>query len=146
MSHALARSFLLAGVGALLATLGACSRAPDREAAVRAVLATAESAAEARDVGAALELVSADYGDEAGRDRAALRAFVRGWFALNPRIELLVTVQGIEFPDANRARVRLLVASVTRGAGLSVDGDRFVVELIDENGDWRLLRTARARD
>lgn len=57
-----------------------------------------------------------------------------------------LTVQGIEFPDANRARVQLLVASVTRGAGLSVDGDRFVVELVDEDGSWRLLRSSRARD
>jgi hypothetical protein len=142
MMHTLPTLCLLA----LVTILSACGAAPDRETAVRAVLAAAETAAEARDVGAALELVSADYADEAGRDRAALRGFVRGWFALNPRIELLVTVQGIEFPDANRARVRLLVASVTRGAGLSVDGDRFVVELVDEDGDWRLLRTARARD
>jgi NAD(P)-dependent dehydrogenase (short-subunit alcohol dehydrogenase family) len=130
----------------LVAVLGACGRAPDRETAVRAVLEAAEAAAEARDVGAAIELVSADYGDAAGRDRAALRAVVRGWFALNPRIELLVTVQGIEFPEANRARVQLLVASVSRGAGFSVDGDRFVVELVDEDGNWRLLRSSRARD
>jgi hypothetical protein len=52
----------------------------------------------------------------------------------------------VEFPDANRARVRLQVASVSRGAGLSVDGDRFVVELLDEDGEWRLLRASRARD
>lgn len=131
---------------ALVAALGACGDTPDRETAVRAVLEAAEAAAEARDVGATIELVSADYGDEAGRDRAALRAFVRGWFALNPRLELLVSVQSIEFPDANRAKVQLQVASVSRGAGLSVDGDRFVVELVDEDGSWRLLRTARARD
>ncbi|MEZ5458070.1 MAG: hypothetical protein R3E65_01680 [Steroidobacteraceae bacterium] len=128
------------------AVLAGCSAAPDRETAVRAVLDAAEAAAEARDVGAAMDLVSADYGDDAGRDTAALRAFVRGWFALNPRLELLVAVQGIEFPESNRARVRLQVASVSRGAGLSVDGDRFVIELVDEDGEWRLLRAARARD
>ncbi len=134
-------------LGAVLGVaLTGCGSAPDRETAVRAVLEAAETAAEARDVSAAMELVSADYGDDAGRDRAALRAFVRGWFALNPRIELLVNVQGVEFPDANRARVRLQVASVSRGAGLSVDGDRFVVELLDEDGEWRLLRASRARD
>lgn len=128
------------------ALLAACSAAPDRETAVRAVLEAAEAAAEARDASAAMELVSANYGDDAGRDRAALRAFVRGWFALNPRIELLIDVQGIEFPEPNRARVRLQITSVTRGAGLSVDGDRFVVELLDEAGEWRLLRATRARD
>ncbi len=131
---------------ALAVLLAGCSPAPDRETAVRAVLEAAETAAEARDVSAAMQLVSEAYGDDAGRDRAALRAFVRGWFALNPRIELLVAVQGIEFPESNRARVRLQVASVTRGAGLSVDGDRFVVELLDEGGEWRLLRATRARD
>lgn len=146
-SLALRVRLLRAVVGAALAALlAACSPAPDRESAVRAVLEAAETAAEARDVGAAMELVSADYGDDAGRDRNALRAFVRGWFALNPRIELLVAVQGIEFPESNRARVRLQVASVTRGAGLSVDGERFVVELLDEGGEWRLLRATRARD
>jgi hypothetical protein len=141
MNGRIALSCLLA----LTAAFGACSGQPDRETAVRATLEAAEQAAEARDVGAAIALVSADYGDEAGRDRAALRGFLRGWLALNPNVELLVTVERIEFPDANRARAWLLVASVSRGAGLTVDGDRFVVELVDEDGEWRLLRASRPR-
>ncbi len=126
------------------AALGGCGVPPERETAVRATLAAAERAAEERDVAAALALVSADYGDDAGRDRAALRRFLRGWFALNPEVELLVTVEQLEFPDANRARARLRVAALSHGAGLTIDGDRFVVELVDENGTWRMLRAARA--
>lgn len=139
------RALLVLSLASLALVLAACSSAPDRETAVRATLEAAEQAAEARDVGAAIKLVSTDYADDAGRDRAALRAFLRGWFALNPKLELLVTIEQIEFPDANRARVGLLVASVSRGAGLNIDGDRFVVELVDEGGEWRLLRASRPR-
>lgn len=73
------------------------------------------------------------------------RAFLYGWFALNPQLELPVDIEQIDFPDVNRARIRLQVAAICRGAGLDVDGKRFVVELVDEQGPWRLLRASRPR-
>jgi hypothetical protein len=131
---------------ALGGTLTGCARGEDPEAAVRAVIAAGEAAAEARDVGAALDLVSADYGDDRGQDRAALGQFVRGWFALNPRVELVIRIDSLEFPEPNRARVELAVTSLASRGRLAIEGERLSVELVDEDGAWRLLRVARARD
>lgn len=134
---------------AALALLAGCAAGDDREAAVRRVLADAEAAAEARNVGDAMALVSADYADARGLDRDGLRNVVRGYFALNPSLELVVRVESLGFPDLNRARARLQVLSAGREQGggapgrFDVDLGRFDVELVDEDGDWRLLRTDR---
>jgi hypothetical protein len=127
-----------------LASLAACSRPSDPEQAVRAVLIAAEKAAETRDVGAAMELVSADFRDAEGRDPAQLRQYLRGFFALNPRVELIVHEESIEFPEVNRARIALRIVQV--GGRRSIEGERFTIELVDEGGTWRLLRTERTRD
>ena len=137
-----------ASAAALLLFIG-CAAGDDREAAVRRVLADAEAAAEARDVGDAIELVSADYADARGLDRDGLRNVIRGYFALNPSLELVVRVESLGFPDLNRARARLQVLSAGRERGdgapgrFDVDLGRFDVELVDEDGDWRLLRADR---
>jgi hypothetical protein len=130
------QSIMLASV---LLALHACGPKPDREAAVRAVLEQAEQAAESRDVGAAMELVSEDYADAEGLDRRGLQQFVRGYFVLNPRIELLVRIESLEFPEGNRARLRLQIGSL----GTRLEADRFTIELVDESGSWRLLRAER---
>ena len=127
----------------VLASLSACAPTAPPELAVRAVIEQAEVAAESRDVGAALELVSADYADATGLDRLGLQRYIRGYFALNPRIELLLQVQSIEFPEPNRARVALRIASVGR---TQLDADQFRLELVDEDGNWRLLRAERVRE
>ena len=126
------------------ASLLACSRPSDPEQAVRAVLVAAEKAAETRDVSAAMELVSEDYRDAEGRDPAQLRQYLRGYFALNPRVELIVHEESIEFPEVNRARIQSRIVQV--GGRRSIDGERFTIELVDESGTWRLLRTERTRD
>jgi hypothetical protein len=127
-----------------LVSLVACGKPSDPEQAVRAMLVAAEKAAETRDVGAAMDLVSADYRDAEGRDPAQLRQYLRGYFALNPRVELIVHEESIEFPDVNRARIALRIVQV--GGRRSIEGERFTIELVDEAGTWRLLRTERTRD
>ena len=127
-----------------LASLAACSSASDPEEAVRTVLIQAEKAAETRDVGAAMDLVSADFRDSEGRDPAQLRQYLRGYFALNPRVELIVHEESIAFPEVNRARIALRIVQV--GGRRNIDGERFTIELVDEGGNWRLLRTERTRD
>lgn len=69
----------------LLARLAGCGAADDRNTAVRRVLEQAEQAAEARDVGDAMALVSADYLDSRGLDRDGLRNVVRGYGWAWPR-------------------------------------------------------------
>jgi hypothetical protein len=126
------------------ASLLACNRPADPEQAVRSVLVAAEKAAETRDVGAAMELVSEDYRDAEGRDPPQLRQYLRGYFALNPRVELIVHEDSSKFPEVNRARIQLRIVQV--GGRRSIDGERFTIELVDEAGTWRLLRAERTRD
>lgn len=127
-----------------LLSLAACGKPEGPDEAVRAVLIAAEKAAETRDVGAAMELVSKDFRDAEGNDRAQLQQFVRGYFALNPRIELIVHEESVEFPEPNRARIELRIVQVGGRRGL--DGERFTIELVDESGAWHLLRVERTRD
>jgi hypothetical protein len=127
-----------------LVSLVACGKPEGPDEAVRAVLIAAEKAAETRDVGAAMDLVSKDFRDAEGNDRAQLQQFVRGYFALNPRIELIVHEESVEFPEPNRARLALRIVQVGGRRGL--DGERFTIELVDESGAWRLLRVERTRD
>jgi hypothetical protein len=145
----IARASTAAAAVAALLLLAGCAPGDNREAAVRRVLAEAEAAAEARDVGDAMALVSADYADRRGLDRDGLRNVVRGYFALNPSLELVVRIESLDFPDVNRARARLQVLSAGReqgdgrAGGFELDLGRFDVELVEERGDWRLLRADR---
>lgn len=127
----------------LAASLSGCGTRPEPELAVRTVIEQAEAGAEARDVGAVMDLVSDDYSDAAGRDRRALRALVRGYFVVNPQIELLLQIRSVEFPESNRARVRLRVASI---GSTQLDAQAWQLDLVEESGDWRLLRAERFRE
>ncbi len=127
----------------LAASLSGCGTRPEPELAVRTVIEQAESGAEARDVGAVMDLVSDDYSDAAGRDRRALRALVRGYFVVNPQIELLLQIGSVEFPESNRARVRLRATSIGR---TQLDAQAWQLDLVEESGEWRLLRAERFRE
>jgi hypothetical protein len=134
----------IAAAAALL-VLGACTARETPEARVRAVIAAAEAAAEARDVGDALDLVSVEYRDARGLDRDGLRSFVRGYFALNPRIELVVKVDDVEIAGPELARARVTVGALNTGGGrLDVDAERFDLEFVREDDEWRLRRADRA--
>lgn len=65
---------------ALLGLLSACGAPDDPRVRLDRYLAQAQAAAEARDTGDLMELVAADYRDAEGRDRQALRGYVRGMF------------------------------------------------------------------
>ncbi len=135
---------------ALGAHVAACGARGTPEEQVRATLAAAESAAEARDVSNVMALVADDYSDDNGYDRARLRDFVRGYFALNPTLEIVMRIESIEFPATDLARARLSVATLGAGGGgalgLSADGERFDVELVRASDAWRLRYARRARE
>jgi hypothetical protein len=75
---------------------------------------------------------------------------VRGYFVMNPHLEVVMKVETIEFPATNLARARVSVAALGRAGsgplGLSADGERFDVELVQLGSEWRLRRAQRARD
>lgn len=140
----LARVLAWTAVGAL--ALVACGRAPSPEDQVRAVIAAAEQAAEARDAPALLDLVAPDYRDGQGNDAGEIGRYLRGYIIAHPSIHLLVRVESIELPARDLARVRATVGMLGRGqaAGaswdLAADVYEFDVTLALEDGDWRVTR------
>jgi hypothetical protein len=124
-----------------LTLLVACTSRSSDEEQVRALLDTAEAAAEARDASDLLEVIAADYSDSQGFDRAQLQNFVRGYFLANPRVEILLTVQDLEFPVEGLARARVGLTSLPAG-----DRATLQVEFRKEGGGWLVSRADRVRE
>jgi hypothetical protein len=123
----------------------ACAEKNSPEERVRSVLANAETLAEARDSGALMDLVAADYSDARGFDREQLRQFLRGYFLMNQRVNLLVRVESVEFPAPQLARVRLSVGSVNQQGepddwALAANVRRLAVELVADGEAWLVRR------
>ena len=132
----------------LVLLLTACGREPAPEQQVRATIAAGEEAAEERDAGALVELISDRYADGQGRSADDLAQYVRGYLLLHPSIHLVTRIETIEFPFRDQARVRLTLGSLARegaGATLDVAADLQTVDLeITREGDvWRVTRAER---
>ena len=95
--------------------LAACGAKSSDEAQVRELVASAEAAAEARDTSDVLELVADDYNDAQGFDKPAPQDFLRGYFFTHPKIELIVSVDKLEFPVPGLAQAEISVATVGSG-------------------------------
>jgi hypothetical protein len=136
------RSRLAATLGLIAVT--ACGTA-DPTAAIRARLADAERAAEARDTGFFRDLLGAGYRDNHGNDRAAAIQLVRGFFLANQKVEIVSRVDEVtlEGADAARAVVQAGLVGQSSGnatlSGLHGDLYRFELELVNEKGDWRII-------
>jgi hypothetical protein len=122
--------------------LGACGAASSDEEKVRALVASVEEAAEARDSGDVLAFVSPDYSDQQGLDKTQLQNFLRGYFLSHPKIELLVNLESLEFPVDGLARARIGLASVALDQ-LGGDSATLDVELRRFEGDWLVTRADR---
>ena len=138
----IARLGPLAAAAAVLAT--GCSQ-HDPEAAIRAVLAAAETAAEARDTGFFRDFVGAGYRDTRGNDREQIINMLRGYFLTNQKVEIVSRVDEIRLDGAGAAKAVVHAALVGQRAGESllggIGGDfyRFEIELIDDGGEWRMI-------
>ncbi len=130
---------------ALAAVVAAGCGTSDPEAEIRALLAAAEDAAEARDAGFFGDVVGPGYRDSRGQDRTELLRTLRGYFIANQRIEIVSRVDEVrlEGADAARAVVHAGLAGRRSGAALlgGVDADlyRFELELVNEGGEWQVI-------
>lgn len=127
--------------------LAACSSGTDEDQ-VRAVIAAAEKAAEARDTSELMDLVADDYTDSRGFDKAQLTQYLRGYFLIHPKIEIITKLGDIEFETANRARLDVEVVMVgTQGnsaaASLTGDLESMKVELQRRGSEWVVTRVDR---
>ena len=135
---------------ALAALLGACSRDADSpEAQIRALVAQAQTAAEARDAPALRALIADDYADAQGNDRKVMENLVRLHLLRNQSIHLLTRIRDIAFPQPDRATVSVAaamagrpVASAGELVGVNADLYRFDLELIRRDGKWQVQRAA----
>ena len=119
----------------------ACGARSSNEEQVRELLERAEAAAQARDASDVLELVATDYSDSQGLDRAQLQNFLRGYFLAHPRVEVLLSVDELEFPVAGLGRARVDVTALPAGDHVSLR-----VEFREEGGQWRVARADRIRE
>jgi hypothetical protein len=124
------------------ALLAACAARTSDEEQLRVLIASAETAAEARDASDVLALVADDYQDANGFDKTRLRNFLRGYFLAHPKLEIVVNISQLEFPAEGLAQAEL---SVTRLALHDPDHARLRVEFRRSNGEWRVSRADRLR-
>jgi hypothetical protein len=130
----------------LSSLLIACSSATSDEQRVRALFASAEEAAESRDVGDVLDLVGDEYADNQGNTRDSLRGFLRVFFAAHPKLELVTSVDDLQFPVDGLARARVSVRGLDLDRFNAGDSVTLDVELRRVGGEWRVVRADRARE
>ena len=124
-------------------SLGACGSRSSDDDKVRALFADAETAAEERDASDVLEFVADDYEDGNGFDKSQLRDYLRGYFLANPKIELLVKVDDLQFPADGLAQAEVTVTRVSLSDPRQL---HLKVELRRTDGDWRVRRADRIPD
>ena len=135
---------LVAGAIAASLALSACAERTTPEQQVRAVIDAAEDAAERRDHGDLVALVSPRFEGAHGEDAGELSRLLRGYLVANPSLRVATRVDRIEFPYEDMARVELTVGTLGRGAegplDLDADAQSVELELEREDGDWRVTR------
>lgn len=132
------------GLVSALAVLATGCGAADPEAEIRALLAAAEEAAEARDVGFFSGVLADGYRDARGNDRNEMLRRLRGYFIANQRIEILSRVDEIVVEGDGSARAVVHAGMVGRRAGAElidgIDADlyRFELTLVNDGAGWQV--------
>ena len=109
---------------------------------IRAWVERGEAAAEARDRDALLELISRNYRDPRGNDRAKIGDTLRVLFFRQNTIALLTSIDDIRFMGDSAALVNVTVGMAgTRNAGIGLNADAyaFEFELEKHDDDWLLI-------
>jgi len=118
--------------------LVACGTKTSDEEQVREVIGAVETAAEARDTSDVLTHVADNYVDSGGFDKMQLQNFLRGYFLAHPKVELLVTIDSLEFPVDGLAQAVVTVATVEL---TDPDVRRLKVEFRRLENGWKVVRT-----
>ena len=118
----------------------ACGAKTSDEEQVRAVISAVETAAEDRDTSDVLTHVADNYADSAGFDKMQLQNFLRGYFLAHPKVELLVTIDSLEFPVDGLAHAVVTVATVEL---TDPDVRRLKVEFRRLENGWKVVRADR---
>jgi hypothetical protein len=138
---------------ALIVLLAGCrSEQASPEAQLRALIQSAATAAEQKDIGTLRDLLSDRYADEHGQDKRAVERLLRIHFLRNESVHLLTRVQSVTLMQPDQAQAVVLVAmagvpiaSEAELAGLRADLHRFEVDFVREDKAWRARRAAWRR-
>lgn len=128
-----------------LVLAAACSPPPAPEEEVRAWVAAAEAAAEARDRDTLLDMIAPAYADARGNIRTGIGQKLRALFLTQQSVTLLVDINEIRIFRDTAAEVLLTVGMAGMNNsrfGFSADAYRFELELQRIDGEW-LLTGAR---
>jgi hypothetical protein len=134
------------GLACALAVLATGCAADDPEAELRALLAAAETAAEARDVGFFGDVLAESYRDTRGNDREEMLRRLRGYFIANQRIEIVSRIDEIVIDGEGTARAVVHAGMLGRRTGAplidGIDADlyRFELELVNAGRQWQVVR------
>jgi hypothetical protein len=128
-------------IGLALAFLAvSCAEPESPETQVRAALAALEAAAEAGDVGAFDDLVSATYQDGEGHDKQQLADFVRFHVLRHPRgREVILRVRDVQLTSDSTASV-VAHAGFAGAAQSTFSADAYALDLdlAREDDVWRV--------
>lgn len=132
------RSLALLLITAVLLT-GCLPRTSD-EQQIRKLIDSLEIAAEAGDSGTLLASIASDYRDAQGFDKTKLQNFLRGYFYLHPKVDLVILLREFEFPSEGRALVDVTVARIELSDPERV---RLDVEFRRQGSKWLVVRADR---
>jgi hypothetical protein len=127
----------------LVVALTACGDTGNTaEDEIRAWIDRGHEAAENKDRGELVEMISPAYSDARGNSRDDIENLFRFYFLRSNRVALLVDVAEIEILDGTAAEVGLTVgmgATTDSALGFNADAYRFALELENDGGEWLLV-------
>ena len=136
MKHFLTLSLICA----VLAGCGGPAAGPEQ--ALRAWVDEAEAAAEDRNRGSLLDLISKDYADGRGNDHESIGQMLRLYFLRQQSVALLTTIDEIILSADTAALLRLTVGMAGTNnsvLGISADAYNFELELQVDDAQWLLI-------
>jgi hypothetical protein len=114
----------------------------DTEGQIRAWIDRGHEAAENKDRGELVDMISPTYADTRGHSRDDIENLFRFYFLRTNNVALLVNVDDIEVIDDTAAAVKLTVgmgATTDSALGFNADAYQFALELENNGGEWLLV-------
>lgn len=131
----------------LLLFSGCNSENESPEQKIQALIDSAKQAAENRDIDVFKKIISDQYMDNRGYDRAIALRIIQGIFLRNKKIHLFTATRNLAVNQTS-ASITILVAMTSQPAqtvdqlvNLRAELARFDISLMNENDDWQVTST-----
>ncbi len=127
-------------LAALLAACGGTDEGP--EAAIRDWVARGQEAAESKDRGALIDMISPAYADSRGNNRDDIENMLRFYFLRQQKVALITRIDELMVFGDSAAEVALHVGMAgtnDNALGFSADAYQIEMELVREGDEWLLV-------